>query len=307
MLALQYTECGEPDVLHLGEEPEPHAGRGQVRIAVRAASVNAFDWKVRAGLVPGMPRTFPATPGIDGAGVVDEVGDGVTDIEVGDRVFGLGSRTFAELAVLNAAARMPDSMSFEEAGALGVVVEAAARALDLLDVAPGANLLIDGAAGGVGSAAVQFAVARGLAVVGTASRAHHDYLRTLGATPTTYGPGLPARVAALVPEGFDAAVDVVGKGSVPELIEITGDPSRVVTVADFGAASLGVTVADSSRGRATYALAEAARLYDAGRFVVEIEQVFPLADGAAAHRLSQAGHVRGKVVVTVPGGPLTPG
>lgn len=300
MLALQFSECGDPDVLHVGEAPEPHAGPGQVRIAVHAASVNAFDWKVRAGLVPGMPRHFPAIPGIDAAGVVDEVGEGVgDDVVVGDRVFGLGSRTSAELAVLDLVAPIPASMSFVQAAALGTTAETAARALDLLGAAAGANVVIDGAAGGVGSAVTQLAVARGLAVVGTASPSHHEYLRTLGATPTTYGPGLPERVAALVPDGFDGAIDVVGKGSVPALIEITGDPRRVVTVADFGAAGLGVKVADSRLGRATYALAEVARLFEAGRFVVEIEQTFPLAEGAAAHRLSQGGHVRGKVVLVV--------
>lgn len=300
MLALQFSECGEPEVLHVGEAPEPHAGPGRVRIAVRASSVNVFDWKVRAGRVPGMPRRFPAIPGLDGAGVVDEVGDGVTGLAIGDRVFGLGSRTNAELAVLDLAARMPEGMSFEEAAALGVACETAARTLDLLQLPGGSHLVVDGAAGGVGSAVTQLAVARGLAVVGTASQKNHEYLRTLGATPTTYGPGLRERVAALVPDGVDAAIDVVGKGSVPELIEITGDPRRVATVADFGAAGLGVRVSESSRGRASYALEEVAGLYEQGRWVVHLDKVLPLSEGAAAHRELQAGHVRGKIVLTTP-------
>lgn len=300
MQALVFTECGEPDVLHLGDVPEPHAKPGQVRIAVRAASVNAFDWKVRAGLVHGMPKAFPAVPGLDAAGVVDEVGDGVSGVAPGDRVFGLGSRTFARHAVLGMFERIPDRMTFEEAAALGVVVETAARSLDFLTLPAGATLLVDGAAGGVGTALTQFAVARGLRVIGTASPKHHDHLRRLGATPTTYGTGLAERVAALAPEGVDGAIDVVGKGSVPTLVEITGDPARVVTVADFGAGPLGVHVADSSLGRATYALAEAARLFEEGRFAVVLDRVFPLADGAQAHRLAQGGHVHGKVVVTVP-------
>jgi NADPH:quinone reductase-like Zn-dependent oxidoreductase len=302
VLALQFTECGEPEVLHVGEAPEPHAGPGKVRIAVRASSVNGFDWKVRAGLVHGMPRHFPAIPGLDAAGIVDEVGEGVTGVSVGDRVFGLGSRTNAQYAVLDLFARMPGAMSFEEGGALGVAVETAARTLDILGVPPGSHIVVDGAAGGVGSAVTQFAVARGLAVVGTASPRNHEYLRTLGATPTKHGPGLPARVAALIPEGIDGAVDVVGKGGVPELIEITGDPSRVVTVANFGAAPLGVKLSESEKGRATYALDEVARLYEEGRWVVEIEQALPLAEGPAAHRMSQGGHVRGKVVLVSPAG-----
>lgn len=302
MQALVFTECGEPDVLHLADVPEPHAGPGKVRIAVRAASVNAFDWKVRAGLIPGLPKAFPAVPGLDAAGVVDEVGDGVSGIEPGDRVFGLGSRTFAQHAVLGLFERIPAGMSVEEAAALGVVVETAARSLDLLDLTTGATLLVDGAAGGVGTALTQIAVARGLRVIGTAGPRNQDHLRSLGADATTYGPGLADRVAALAPAGVDGAIDVVGKRSVPVLVEITGDPRRVVTVADFGAASLGVHVADSSLGRATYALAEVGQLFAEGRFVVVLDRVFPLADGAAAHRLAQAGHVHGKVVVTVPEG-----
>lgn len=299
MLALLFTECGEPDVLHLGDVPEPHARPGQVRIAVRAASVNAWDRKVRAGRIHGIPKTFPAVPGLDAAGVVDEVGDGVSGIAPGDRVFGLGSRTFARHAVLGMFEPIPDGMTFEEAAALGVVVETAARSLDLSALPAGATLLVDGAAGGVGTALTQLAVARGLRVIGTASPGHHEHLRRLGATPTTYGAGLAERVAALAPEGVDGAIDVVGKGSVPVLLGITGDPSRVVTVADFGAGSLGVKVADSNLGRATYALTEVARLFEEGRFAVVLDRVFPLAEGAAAHRLAQGGHVHGKVVVTV--------
>jgi NADPH:quinone reductase-like Zn-dependent oxidoreductase len=291
MLALLFTECGEPDVLHLGDIHEPHARPGQVRIAVRAASVNAFDWKVRAGRVHGMPKAFPAVPGLDAAGVVDEVGDGV---------FGLGPRTFARHAVLGMFERIPDRMTFEEAAALGVVVETAARSLDLLAPAAGTTLLVDGAAGGVGTALTQLAVARGLHVIGTASPRHHDHLRRLGATPTTYGAGLAERVAALAPGGVDGAIDVVGKGSVPALVQITGNPGRVVTVADFGAGPLGVKVADSSLGRATHALTEAARLFEEGHLAVVLDRVFPLAEGAAAHRLAQGGHLHGKVVVTVP-------
>lgn len=300
MRALLFEETGPPEVLHLGDVPEPHAGPGRVRVRVRAASVNAFDWKVRSGRVPGMPKRFPAVPGLDAAGVVDEVGEGVTGVAPGDRVFGLGSRTFAELAVLDLVARVPEGMTDEQAAALGVVVETAARALDLLDAPAGGTVLVDGAAGGVGSALTQLAVARGLRVVGTASEANHDLLRSLGATATTYGPGLADRVAALAPQGVDRAVDVVGKGSVPQLVGITGDPSRVVTVADFGAGSLGVKVAESSKGRAAYALDEVARLVVEGRFRVVIDEVLPLAEGARAHRLSESGHVHGKVVVTVP-------
>ncbi len=300
MLVLEFDEYGGPEVLHVGEASEPHAGPGQVRIRVRAASVNPFDWKLRAGHFEGMvPVEFPHVPGTDAAGVVDEVGEGVSDVALGDRVFGLGNATFAEHAVLDEWARVPDRLSFEDAGALGLVVETAARCLDVLNLPPGSAVLVDGAAGGVGTAAVQLAQLRGHTVIAAAREDKHDYLRGLGATPVTHGPGLAQRVATLTAT-VDGAIDLVGEGTVKELIAVTGDPGRVVTPADFTAYALGVHVADSSDGRAFYALAEVAGLEDEGRFTMPLSGVFPLAEGAAAHRLRETGHVPGKVVVTVP-------
>lgn len=301
MQALRYHEFGGPEVLRVEEAPEPAAGPGQVLISVRAVSVNPFDWKTRAGYLAEMvPTVFPAIPGTDAAGVVEAVGEGVEGVAVGDSVFGLGSATTAERAVLDLVAPVPPAMSFAQAASLGLAVETAARTLDRLDLSPGATVLIDGAAGGVGSAMVQLALARGLRVIGTAGPDGQEYLASLGATATTYGDGLADRVASLAPEGVDGAVDVVGLGSVPALVAITGDPRKVATVADFSAYALGVHVADTSTGRAGYALAEAARLFAEGRFAVTIEDTFPLKDGAQAHRRSETGHVRGKLVITVP-------
>lgn len=302
MFALQYKEYGGPEVLTVDEAPEPHPGPGQVRLAMRATSINPIDWKIRAGMMAGgAALEAPAIPGVDGAGVVDEIGEGVDDVAVGDEVFGLGSSTSAEFAVFDHVARKPASMSWLEAAAVPVAVETAARALDLLGVGPGATVLIDGAAGGVGSAAVQLAVARGATVIGTASESNHDYIAGLGAVPTTYGDGLAERVAELAPNGVDAALDTAGKGSVPTLIEIVGEPRQVVSIADFSAPQHGARVT-SGQGeeRATYALAQAADLHDEGKFVITIERALPLADGAEAHGLSQQGHVRGKLILTIP-------
>ena len=300
MQALQFKAYGGPDVLAVGEAPEPHAGKGQVRIAVRAASVNPIDWKIRAGLLSdGVELEEPVIPGVDGAGVVDEVGDGVGTVLIGDEVFGLGSATSAEYAVLDHVGPKPASMSWEDAAALPVAVETAARTLDLLGVDSGNTVLVEGAAGGVGSAAVQLAVARGATVIGTGNETNHDYIRGLGAIPTTYGAGLAERVAALAPDGVDAALDTPGKGSVPALIEIVGEPSQVVSIADFSAPERGARATSGAEERATYALASVAGLFEQGAFVVNVQQVFPLADGAQAHRLSEGGHVRGKLVLTV--------
>lgn len=301
MFALQYKEYGGPEVLTVGAAPEPHARSGEVRLAMRAASVNPIDWKARSGMFAGgAALEAPIVPGYDGAGVVDEVGPGVDGVAVGDEVFGLGSSTLAEYAIFDVVAPKPASLSWAEAAALGVAVETAARSLDLLGVGAGSTVLVDGAAGGVGSAAVQLAVARGATVIGTASAANHDFLRSLGAIPTTYGEGLAERVAGLAPDGVDGAFDTVGKGSVPTLIKIVGDPQQVVTIADYTAREHGARISSSADSRATYALAVAAELHAEGKFVITIERVLPLADAVEAHRLSQEGHVRGKLVLTIP-------
>lgn len=295
MRALLYDRFGPPDVLHVGEIAEPHAGPGQIRVAVRAAGVNPWDWKVRQG---GMIEVqFPFVPGVDVAGIVDEVGDGVDGVLPGDAVFGNAARAgSAEFAVLAHHARKPDAMSFEEAAGYPTVCEAAVRSLDLVGVGDGTTVVIEGATGGVGSAAVQFAVARGARVIGTSDADGFAYVRALGAEPTTYGEGLAERVRALAGH-VDACFDTAGKGGVRALIELTGDPGRVVTTADFGAADLGVHV--TSKPCAWHALAQAAALFEQGRFSLPVARTFPLENAAEAHRLSETGTVRGKLVLTL--------
>lgn len=300
MQAVQFAEYGGPDVLRLVEVDEPHAGPGQVRIAVRAAGVNGIDWKIRAGSMRDQIRlSLPAGTGIDAAGVVDEVGDGVSDVDAGDAVFGSGSATLAEHAVLSTWAAKPDALSFEEAAGYPIPVETAIRILDQVGVQPGQTLLVSGAAGGVGSAVVQIARRRGITVVGTASERNLDYLRSLGAVPTTYGDGLVDRVRDLAPEGVDAALDIAGSGVISELIEITGEPSAVLSIADFSAPQHGAQVSTTSANQA-HAFAEAARLYSERAFSIPVDTAFPLSAAAEAQAASQAGHVAGRFVVTVP-------
>jgi NADPH:quinone reductase-like Zn-dependent oxidoreductase len=272
-------------------------------VAVRAAGVNPIDWKARSGMMREVsPLTFPAIDGREAAGVVDEVGPDVTDVAVGHEVFGFAvGGAAAEHAILDAVARKPAGFSFVEAAVLPVAVETSVRVFTVLGgVGEGQTLLVDGAAGGVGVAAVQMARARGARVIGTASERNHEFLRSLGAEPTTYGDGLVERVRALAPDGVDLAFDTAGKGAVPDLIALTGDPARVATIADFGAAALGVKVTGGGDRRAVEALGEAADLVEAGRLHMPIQQVFTFAQAADAHRLSQEGHVRGKLVL-VPG------
>ena len=301
--AARFSRFGGPEVLEIVDLPDPHPGPGQVRIAVRAAGVNPSDWKKRQGLMDG---ELPQTMGYEAAGVVDELGEGVADVAAGDRVFGFSAEgaAQAELAVLSDYAPIPPSLNFAGAAALPAAVETATRALDQLGARSGSTLLINGASGSVGSAAVQLAVARGARVIGTASPANHDYLRSLGAEPVAYGEGLAGRVRALAPDGVDAALDVAGSGVLPELIELADGSEYVVTIADFaGARELGVRFSSGDAGRAVHALAEIGELVESGRFSLPVAQTFPLAEVAQAHRVGEDGHVRGKLVLVI--GPAT--
>jgi NADPH:quinone reductase-like Zn-dependent oxidoreductase len=299
MKAVTFSRFGGPEVLEIADLPDPHPGPGQVRIAVHAAGVNASDWKKREGL---MDPELPQTLGYEAAGVVDELGDGVTGVAVGDRVFGLSpdGAAQAELAVLSWYAPIPSSLDFAGAAALPAAVETATRALDQLGGPSGRPLLINGASGSVGSAAVQLAVARGARVIGTASPANHDFLRSLGAEPVAYGAGMAERVRALAPDGVDLALDVAGSGVLPELIDLAGGAGHVLTVADFtGAQKYGVRFSRGDSGRALHALADIGELIQSGRFSLPVAQTFPLADVAEAQRVSEHGHVRGKLVLVV--------
>lgn len=247
-----------------------------------------------------MDQELPQTMGHEAAGVVDRLGDGVTDVAIGDRVFGFAASggAQAELTVLFCYAPIPPSLSFAEAAALPAAAETAARALDQLGVESGTTVLVNGASGSVGGAAVQLAVARGARVIGTGSTATHDFLRSLGAEPVAYGPGMSDRVRALAPEGVDLALDVAGSGVLPELMVLAGGPEHVITVADFaGAQEHGVRFSRGDGVHALYVLSQLGELVEAGKFSLPVGQTFPLSEVAEAHRVGESGRVRGKLVL----------
>ncbi|MFI9268782.1 NADP-dependent oxidoreductase [Streptomyces werraensis] len=301
MRAARYHEYGDPTVLTVEEAPDPTPGPGEIRIRVAAASVNPVDWKVRSGAVRDLlPVDLPAVPGRDAVGRVDRIGEGVEGVGIGDRVFGLGGVTgaTAELAVLSAWAPAPAAWSDEEAAGAALASVTALSGLKALGPLSGRTLLVEGAAGGVGGAAVELAVAAGATVIGTAGAHNHVFLTALGALPTTYGAGLAERLAAVAPQGVDLVLDTAASGSLGELVEIAGDPSRVVTVADHrNAGRLGVRVADAVNDPAY--LAEAAALGERGRYTPRVERTYPLEEIAQAHAHSEGGHVRGKIVVVL--------
>jgi len=303
MRAIQYAEFGPPEVLELVELPEPHAAPDQIRVVVNAVGVNPVDWKFRRGTMGG---DLPRRTGLEVAGVVDEVGDEIADVTAGDHVFGpvAGGNGAADFALLAAYAPIPAALDFVGAAALPVAVETAWRTLDRLGVGEGMTIVVNGASGSVGVSTVQLARERGAAVIGTAGEANQEYVRSFGAQATTYGPGLAERVRALAGgEGavVDRALDDAGGGALPSLIELTGDPDRVLTIADFeDGPRLGVQMSGGpDEPRAWQALSAVTELVEAGRFTLPVAETFELEGIAEAHRLSETMHARGKIVLLV--------
>src|SRR6476661_3597553 len=208
MKAITYSEYGSPDVLELTEQPLPKVGPGMVLVKVKAASVNPVDWKIMAGYLDGaMDLQFPAIPGWDVAGVVESVGIDSHQFKPGDEVISYARKdyvhggSFAEYIALpeRVLARKPTTLDWNESAGLPLTGLTAFQVLNRLDVKSGETLLIHGGSGGVGSLAIQIASARGVNVVAAASEKNHEFLRSLGAEPVTYGDGLAERVKAMEP------------------------------------------------------------------------------------------------------------
>ncbi|WP_406059541.1 NADP-dependent oxidoreductase [Streptomyces sp. NBC_01077] len=306
MEAIVYEEFGGPEVLrHATGVAVPEPGPGEVRVKVAAVGVNPVDWKRRYGWVEEFyPTTFPAVPGLEFAGTVDKLGEGVTDLTVGDEVLGwTETGAYAEYAIAGIVAPKPAGLSWEAAASLPVAGETAQRVLDLLGVRAGETLFLHGAAGVVGSVGVQLAVAAGVTVIGSASESNHAYLRELGAVPVVYGEGLADRVRAAAPDGVDAVFDAAGHGVLPVAIELLGGgeaaKERIVTIADVDAEQYGIVfsgvVGDPDAVRA--GLTAHARGAAAGTLAVRLADTLPLKEAARAQELSESGHVRGKLVL----------
>ncbi|MTD59128.1 zinc-binding dehydrogenase [Amycolatopsis sp. RM579] len=294
---------------------EPHAAPGQLRIAVRASGLTTGEVRVRSGALRELvPVSLPYRTGFDAAGVVDEIGAGAEGVRIGDEVFGMTASATrganADFAVLVAWAPRPTAWTWEEAGGAAGSAETATRVLDRLAVGAGQTVLVQGAAGATGSVLVQFALARGATVIGTASEHNHQFLHSLGVVPTTYGPGLIERVRALAPHGVDAVIDCAG-GALPDLVTIAGDAGRVVTIADLNAAVYGVhlshgaptddsgeTVVPHADPLALHGLTTAVTLAEKGLLRVPVAAAFPLDQVAKAHALSEGPHAPGRIILT---------
>lgn len=300
MKAITFTQYGGTDVLNQADAPVPEPGAGQVRVRVRAVGINALDGKIRSGALQAIfPSSFPAVPGGEVAGVVDAVGDGRVDLSVGEEVFGWSDTgAYAEYALATAVGVKPAGLAWADAAALPVAAGTSEHVLDLLEVRAGETVLLHGASGGVGTLAIQLAIARGARVIATAGPTNQDYLASLGASATTYGEGLVERVRSLAPDGVDAVFDLAGKGALPESIALRGGTERIVTIADFAAHQLGVTFATGPARLAPERLAALALDVVDGALTTTVT-TYPLARAADAQLASDAGHVRGKLVLLV--------
>jgi NADPH:quinone reductase-like Zn-dependent oxidoreductase len=302
---MQAAEVGEGGRLSVQTRPVPRPGAGEVLVKVRAAGVNPVDWK-SAG------RRLGMVPGSDVSGTIDSVGEGVTGWKVGEPVLGVArqSGSYAEYAVIpvNVLARKPQSMTFEEAAGVPVVADTAYRAIhEAGKIARGQTVLIHGAAGGVGSVAVQIAKAAGARVIGTASPNNHEFLRSLGVDQVIdYRSQKFEDVVSnvdLVVNTADAdtnarSIRVVREGGA--LISIVGPPNA----AACAAAKIRCAMTDRATGAPTSELlARVGELADAGKLKIFVEESFSLADASKAWERSRTGHTRGKLIIKVSEGP----
>lgn len=307
MKAISYRAYGSPDALEYGERPMPKLGPDSVLVKVRAASVNPVDWKILGGyLDPALDAVFPVVPGWDVAGVVEQAGASVTEFVPGDEVIGyvredfVSRGTFAEYvaAPIRTLARKPAGVSFEEAAGLPLAGLTAYQALNRnLRLRAGEKVLVHAAAGGVGSLAVQIARAQGAEVIGTASERNHDYLRSLGATPVTYGEGLADRVRAVAPDGVDAVLDLVGGEALQMSPQVLAPGGRLASIADGAVTGLGGDYVFVRPDAAD--LTALGELVESGQLKVEVASVYPLEKAADAFRESIGGHTRGKIAISV--------
>lgn len=305
MRAMSYERFGGNEVLALTEQPMPKVGPGEVLVQVRSAAVNPVDWKIMAGGLDALMDTiFPVVPGWDVAGVVVQVGIDAPESSLGDEVIAYARKdvvhggTFAEYVSVpvRMLAPKPRAMSWDEAAGLPLAGLTALRVLTRLGVREDETVLVHGAAGGVGSLAVQIARNLGARVIGTASERNHDLLRALGAEPVTYGEGLAERVRALVPHGVDAVADFVG-GVVDVTTAVLREGGRRASVADpavLGAGGQWVWVRPDRP-----ALIELSRMVDAGELRVPVARTFALTELAEAFDLNREGHTSGKIAVRV--------
>ncbi len=300
--AVRFSEYGDVDVLDVVEVPRPEPGAGEVLVRVKAAGINPGESKIREGLLHARwPATFPSGQGSDLAGVVEELGPSVDDWHVGDDVLGFTDRraSQAEYVVVEASHLVPKppEVSWEVAGSLAIAGGTAYAAVGAVSATEGDTVVVAGAAGGVGSIAVQLARLTGATVVGVAGPDNQGWLTDHGVLPVLYGDGVAERIRKAV-DRVDAFIDTYGDDYVEMALELGVDPARVDTIVRFDAVEkYGVKAEGSAAGSSAGVLRELARLVAEGKLDVPIARAFPLLQVRDAYELLETGHIRGKIVL----------
>lgn len=303
-LAVRFKEYGGVDVLDVMQVDRPRPGAGDVLVRVKAAGINPGEAKIREGLLHDRwPATFPSGQGSDLAGIVEEIGEGVTGFAVGDAVIGFtnsrGSQ--AEYVVVRAVdlTHRPDGVSWEAAGSLFVAGTTAYAAVRAVSVGHGDTLVVSGAAGGVGSIVVQLAKNAGARVIGLAGEANHEWLAKHGAIPIRYGDGVAERIKEVSGGHLDAFIDTHGGNYVELALHLGIRPDRIDTIVDFRAAGkYGVKNEGNAAAGNADVLAKLATLVSEGRLEIPIARVYSLSEVRDAYRELERGHTRGKIVIT---------
>ncbi|MEF2255788.1 NADP-dependent oxidoreductase [Microbacterium schleiferi] len=299
--AAMYNEAGGPEVLFVSEVEEPSPGAGKVLVAVEAAGLNPYDAKARSGVIPS-DAPFPRRIGGDFAGSVLAVGEGAsytdgTPVSVGDAVMGRAAGAVAEQVIARAVeiAQRPEALAVEVAGGLHVAGLTAVSCLATVPVGEGDVVLVGGASGAVGLVASQLAIARGARVIGSASAANHDFLRSLGVEPVEYGEGLADRVREL--GAVTAVMDCHGRDALDAGINLGVPVDRMVAIAAYAALDeLGVHNVERD-ARTPENLRALAEDIAAGRIVFPVVATYPLDEVVEAFQALESSHEPGKIVI----------
>ena len=301
--AVRFDRYGDIDVLYLADVDVPHPPAGEVGVEVRAAGTNPGEAAIRKGLLDArFPATFPSGEGTDFAGVVTEAGDGVRAFGAGDEVLGWTDRRASQAGAVvvpqDHLIRKPAVLSWEVAGSLFVVGVTAYAAVRAVGAGPDDTVVVSAAAGGVGSIAVQLLRIRGASVIGIASEANHEWLRSVGVTPVAYGDGLADRIRALAPDGVDAFIDLFGEEYVRLAVGLGVEPDRIETIIAWEAAEeVGAKAEGSATASSAEVLAEMAEYVASGRIIVPIAATYRLDQVREAYERLEKRHTRGKIVL----------
>jgi NADPH:quinone reductase-like Zn-dependent oxidoreductase len=302
--AVRFDEYGGVDVLNVVDVPRPVPGPGQVLVRVKAAGINPGEAKIREGLLHARwPAEFPSGQGSDLAGIVAQTGPEVTGVAAWDEVIGFTDRrsSQAEYVLVEAEnlTAKPAGLPWEVAGALFVAGATAYAAVRAVALTAGDTVVVSGAAGGVGSIAVQLARRAGATVIGLASEANHEWLAGHAVIPVSYGDGVIERIRQAAGQ-VDAFIDTFGADYVQLALELGVAPARVDTIANFDAVQrYGVKAEGNAAGASASVLAELAELIASGQLEVPVTATFPLADVRDAYRRLAQGHVLGKIVLAI--------